>query len=168
MLIPIFGSCPTHLSKKQDDVKRLLLGELGHAGLEWRSIGQTDYPTSCPLREVFFLAKHCSGGVVLGFSQFSTTSGTWKKGTPFEKRQSDKASFPTPWNHLETGILFSLGLPCLVFREPGISGGVFDNGVSDLFIHEMPNPRMPRSKRIALSQIVRKFAADVHGQYYGK
>ena len=25
-------------------------------------------------------------------------------------------------------------------REPGISGGVFDNGVTDLFVHPMPKP----------------------------
>ena len=61
MLIPIFGSSPTHLSKEQDEVNRLIRGELGQAGLEWRSVGQTDYPATFPLREVFLLAKHCCG-----------------------------------------------------------------------------------------------------------
>jgi hypothetical protein len=38
MLIPIFGSCPTRLNKSQDEARRIILGELGHAGLEWRSL----------------------------------------------------------------------------------------------------------------------------------
>jgi hypothetical protein len=32
----------------------------------------------------------------------------------------------TPWNQLEAGVLYALGLPLLVFREAGIEGGVFD------------------------------------------
>ena len=47
-------------------------------------------------------------------------------------------SIPSPWNHLEAGILFGLRLPILIFRDTGITGGVFDPGVSDVFIHEMP------------------------------
>ncbi|MFY9959029.1 hypothetical protein [Bradyrhizobium sp.] len=46
---------------------------------------------------------------------------------------------PTPWNHLEARILFSRRLPVLVFREKGISGGIFDEGVTDVFIHKMPS-----------------------------
>lgn len=50
--------------------------------------------------------------------------------------------FPSPWNHLESGILFGLHLPLLVFAEEGVSGGVFDRGVTDVFIHRMPSPTM--------------------------
>jgi len=93
MLIPVFGSCPTHLSKTQDENRRLILGELGHAGLEWRSLGRTDYPTEFPLREVLMLAKHCSGGLILGFAQFETKTGIWKKDTPFEIQQKKDSCF---------------------------------------------------------------------------
>jgi hypothetical protein len=49
--------------------------------------------------------------------------------------------FPTPWNQLEAGILFSLRLPLMVFREDG-SGGVFDNGVTDVFVNRLPLGRI--------------------------
>src|SRR6266568_6026177 len=137
MLIPIFGSCPTHLSEQQERIRRSVYGELGRLGLEWRSLGQTDYPNQFPLREVLTLAKHCSGGLILGFSQFVTRSGTWKEGTPYKDVQRGPVAFPTPWNHIEAGILYALGLPLLVFREEHVSGGVFDPGVTDLFVHEM-------------------------------
>ncbi len=32
----------------------------------------------------------------------------------------------------------ALRMPLLVFSEPGISGGIFDVGSGDLFIHDMP------------------------------
>ena len=67
-------------------------------GIEARSIGLTDYPTSFPLREVLTLAKHCSGGLILGFSQFEATAGTWKKDTPFKHKvgKNKPVQFPTP------------------------------------------------------------------------
>jgi hypothetical protein len=61
--------------------------------------------------------------------------------------------FPTPWNHIEAGILHGLGLPLLVFAEDGISGGVFDRGVTDVFIHRMPSPSMSPSAKKALSAV---------------
>jgi len=77
MNIPVFGSCPTNLNEHQDEMRRVILGELGLFGLEWRSLGTTDYPADFPLREVLMLAKHCSGGIILGFSQlqFETSTG---------------------------------------------------------------------------------------------
>ncbi len=166
MLIPVFGSCPTYLNNKQDEAKRLILGELGHARLEWRSLGQTDYPTNYPLKEVHILAKHCSGGVILGFSQFETSKGVWKKGTPFEKKEKALITFPTPWNQLEAGMLYSLGLPLLVFREDGISGGIFDNGVTDLFIHQIPKKKLGRQERKVIKEVIHKWARKVHAHYY--
>ena len=37
-----------------------------------------------------------------------------------------------------------MGLPLLVFKEDGISGGVFDSGVTDVFIHKMPIGRVSK------------------------
>lgn len=166
MLIPVFGSCPTYLNKHQGEVQRHIFLELGRAGLEWRSIGQTDYPDKFPLREVHILAKHCSGGVILGFSQFETKSGVWKRDTPYMRRQHKTLKFPTAWNQLEGGILFALGLPLLVFREDGVSGGIFDNGVTDLFIHQIPKSRLTRENRREVREVIRKWAHKVHAHYY--
>ena len=165
MLIPVFGSCPTYLNERQDKIRRLLLGELGRAGLEWRSLGRTDYPHEFPLREALTLAKHCAGGPILGFSQFVTNTGTWKKGTPFAKTQRGEVSFPTPWNQLEAGILFSLDLPLLVFRENELSGGIFDNGVTDLYVQDMPASKPSKKEKAHLGEVFRKWGAKVHETY---
>jgi len=170
MLIPVFVSMPNTLSRQQSKAQQLVLGELGHQGIEARTLGRTDYPTSFPLREVLTLARHCSGGLILGFSQFEATAGTWKKGTPFKTSVGKKkvAHFPTPWNQLEAGILFALDVPLLVFRESAISGGVFDNGVTDLFVHPMPTPDAEYNEKKALRAVFQKWTAQVRAHYYGE
>lgn len=110
------------------------------------------------MKEIHILAKHCSGGVVLGFPQFETTDGVWKKDIPFEKRQNTLISISTSWNQLESGVLYSLRLPLLVFREVGNSGGVFDNGVTDLFIHEFSKDRSTKEDKKIVEEVIRKWA----------
>ena len=74
MRIPVFVSCPTHLNKAQASSRAMILRELSRQALEPRALGRSDYPTELPLREVYVIAKHCSGGVILGFSQFESSA----------------------------------------------------------------------------------------------
>jgi hypothetical protein len=166
MKIPVFVSSPTCLSDGQEHVRKMLLRELERLGLEARAVGRSDYPTELPLREVLILARHCSGGVILGFEQFHANSGIKKRGTKEEILMSSPTLFPSEWNNLEAGVLYSLGLPLLVFAEPGISGGVFDRGVTDVFIHEMPTTTMNKSKKNALISVFQKWQASVRNHYY--
>jgi hypothetical protein len=167
MRIPIFVSCPTHLNSDQEASRQVILRELAKNSLEPRALGRSDYPTDLPLREVHVIAKHCAGGVILGFEQFFSEEGLWKRGTPEERQASSPVSAPSPWNQLEAGILFGMGLPLLVFREPGISGGVFDPGVTDAFIHAMPQrSKMTSESRNALAEVFRKWQATVRENYY--
>ena len=166
MRIPVFVSCPTVLNKSQKYSHRLILRELVRVGFEPRALGRSDYPTSLPLREVFLLANHCSGGVILGFEQFLATSGEFKRGTPERKRLTGAIPLPSPWNHLEAGVLFSLGLPLLVFKEAAIEGGIFDAGVSDVFVHKMPLVGMSTENREAFTAVFMKWQAEVRTHYY--
>lgn len=43
--------------------------------LEPRALGRSDYPTELPLREVLVIAKHCAGGIILGFEQYRSLDG---------------------------------------------------------------------------------------------
>src|SRR5882724_11264436 len=130
--IPVFVSCPSALNAAQQASRETLMAFLDDLNLEPRALGRSDYPSELPLREVLVIARHCAGGLILGFEQFQATGGTWKRGLGQKNGErklaaKETVSFPTPWNHLEAGILFGLGLPLLIFRESQISGGVFDN-----------------------------------------
>jgi hypothetical protein len=143
---------------------------LDEYGLEARSLGQSDYPTRLPLREVVTIAKHCAGGLILGFEQQFAPEIEIRRGltSPRGVLKALNVSYPTPWNNLEGGILFSLDLPLLVFREEGVSGGIFDNGVSDVFIHPMPSLASSGSFEPAVRDVFLKWQADVRRTYYNE
>ena len=168
MKIPVFVSSPRSLSDDQEASWDIVLEAINRFELEPRTLGRSDYPTELPLREVYVISKHCAGGIILGFEQFVTSSGTWKRGTN-EEYAVDVGStikFPTPWNHLESGILYFLGLPMLVFKEDGISGGVFDIGATDVFVHKMPTHKMSSDEKRALSGVFLKWQSKVREFYY--
>jgi hypothetical protein len=114
------------------------------------------------------MVKHCSGGIILGFEQFRATRGEFKPGSPNAKAANSAVSFPTPWNQLEAGILFSAGLPIMIFREAGISGGVFDVGTSEVFIHQMPNLALGQQALDDLDSVFQNWVARVRRYYYGE
>jgi hypothetical protein len=167
VLIPVFVSAPTTLSSDQQKFKRYVDSQLADLGLQPRALGRSDYPAQYPLREVMVIAQHCSGGIVLGFEQFYAPKGTFKRDTG-EKRPASKVRFPTPWNNLEAGILFSLKKPILIFREPGITGGVFDAGVTDVFVHDIPEGNQLRKKRAAIREVLLAWRGRVGAHYYGE
>ena len=166
MKIPVFVSAPTALNDEQEKSKDIIVSELETLQFEARALGRSDYPADLPIKEIYSLAAHCSGGIILGFSQFETDTGTWKKGTIVESKQNDVLAFPTPWNQLESGILFGLSLPLLVFRELNISGGIFDPGAADVFIQNMPVTPLNRNNKDALAQVFLKWGAKVREHYY--
>ena len=169
MKIPVFVSCPTTLSTAQDASRKRVLRNLDKLNLEPRALGRTDYPAEFPLREVYVIAQHCSGGVILGFEQIRVTAGVIKPDTKSAKAidAAMALSVPSPWNHLEAGILFGLRLPLLIFREASISGGVFDNGVSDVFVHTIPGNGWGRGDDAALDDVFLRWRSRVGVHYYG-
>ncbi len=165
MRIPVFVSCPSNLNASQEKSRRIVAAELEKLDLEWRALGRTDYPTALPLKEVYGISRHCAGGIILGFEQVYAARALKKRGTP-EQAVVLRLSVPTAWNHLEAGILFSLGLPLLVFKEDGIRDGIFDNGVTDVFVHRMPRPGLSHDERHALSAVFLKWYSAVSRRYY--
>ena len=168
MRIPIFVSSPTQLNSRQEKSRKVVLGILDGLQLEPRALGRSDYPKDVPLKEVHAIAKHCHGGVILGFEQFRATAGVWKPGTKVEKRldRSKPISFPTPWNQLEAGILFGLKLPLLIFREVDVYGGVFDVGTTEVFVQPMPPAQPSRKELDELKEVFLKWHAAVSRVYY--
>ncbi len=140
MKIPVFVSSPTSLSPSQEAARTVIIRQLDDNDLEARALGRSDYPTELPLREVLLIARHCSGGIILGFEQFRASGGLKN--------------------------LFGLHLPTLVFREDGITGGIFDTGVSDVFIHPMPPPNIKGAAKDALRQVFQRWAGKVREHYY--
>jgi hypothetical protein len=115
---------------------------------------------------VVALARHCAGGVILGFSQVVAPSAVEKAGTAAEVETHDFRA-ATPWNHLEAGVLAAMGLPMLVFRERGVRGGIFDVGSADLFVHELPRAPLIVEDRARIRAVMLKWQGRVQARYHG-
>ncbi len=164
--IPIFVSCPTDLNTEQENQRNTIIKFLDELNMEAMALGRSDYPKDYPLKEIYVLAKHCAGGVILGFEQTYLESGFSKRGTTHESKIPSPISIPTPWNHIEAGILYGLKLPLLIFKEPAINGGIFDYGITDLYIHNMPNSSLSESEYKELKQVFLKWHGIVSSIYY--
>jgi len=163
--IPVFVSCPTSLSREQEKRRKVITDLLDDLQLEPRALGRGDYPKDFPLKEVYVIAKHCAGGVILGFEQLYVEKAIRKRNTKEAKKIEKPVSLPTPWNHLEAGILFGLKLPLLIFKEEGVEGGVFDYGITDAFVHQMPPIHPSDDKLDELKQVFLKWFAFVSSKY---
>lgn len=159
MKIPIFVSRPNGLTPDQEKVMDEIFSILEDLSLEPRTLGQSDYPTDFPLKEIRAIAKHCSGGLVIGFAQETADKVVRHNRDPVSPK-----TYPTPWNHLEAGLLFAIDIPMLIWKEPGIQGGVFDNGVTGHFVHAFEpdfNRDDPRVRAV-----FSKWQAEVSRNYY--
>lgn len=80
--------------------------------------------------------SRCDGACILGLVQLRARDVTVKAGTNAETNV-ENAVFATPWNQLEAGMALVRGLPLLVICEQGVAGGIFDDGVGDVFVHRL-------------------------------
>ena len=59
--------------------RKVILKLLDSLQLEPRALGRGDYPKDFPLKEVYVIAKHCGGGIILGFEQIFIRNGLKKE-----------------------------------------------------------------------------------------
>lgn len=169
MRIPVFVSAPSekNLSFAQEQSASIIHKLVTRYKLEWRALGRSDYPNDLPLKEVLRMVKHCSGGIILGFEQFYAATGESKRGSPNAATLASPSTFPSAWNQLEAGLIFSAGLPMMVFCEPGVTGGIFDIGTSEVLIHQMPHAGLSAQALDDLDSVFQNWVAKVRTHYYG-
>lgn len=185
--IPVFSSLPSKLNGPQAVSKGYIYQRLRAFGLDPRTVGGSDLAIRNPLHEVRTLARHCAGGIILGYSQVTAERARRYRrlldeegNASIEPEDFENYAAPTPWNQLETGILFGLGLPLFVLRETSVAGGIFDEGSGDVLVHPMPMPSsrweahggpdqrlMNKSAESAFDEALLRWQGLVRAQYYG-
>ena len=111
-----YDAFETYLAKRQLKAKRL---------------GASDFTLGTPLSGVIDLMKKCKAAIILGYPQYEIRA-TLLKSTSTEKEITQ--FFPTPWNQIEATLAFQQNIPVLVIAHNGISGGIFDHGVTGEYI----------------------------------
>ena len=124
------------LARRQAKFCDDLMGTFVSKGLTPHTVGAQDFTSRSPLRKVLDVLRKCDGACILGFIQVEASNVVVKPGTKSESILP-RAVFPTPWNQLEAGMALVRGLPLLVICQEGVSGGIFDDGVGDVYVHRL-------------------------------
>lgn len=123
----VFFSLPSRRSEHEQEVVRRVISILDDAGIAPTFLTPPEYPVSGQLCEVRRRMAACRGIVIFGFEGQSHDAAV-----AFDDRRS-----PTPWNHLEAGMAYALGLPVLVVASPAPGHGIFDTDISEPLVHRV-------------------------------
>lgn len=133
----VFLSRPTALTASQQGFCDSLDRTFKAHGLESHTVGAQDFTSRSPLGKVLEVMNSCDGACILGLVQMKAASVVLKPGTK-QRRTLTDVVFTSPWNQLEAGMALIRGLPLFVICEAKVSGGIFDDGVADAYIHRLP------------------------------
>ena len=125
----IFLSRPTWVYPEMEKGLAVFISKIGDLGLNPRTLGTTDYPTSSPLDEVINIMEQCKGAVILGYPQIEIKDGKIKN-----REINPGLILTTEWNHIDAGLAYARILPMIVIHHRGVTRGIFDRGALNSFI----------------------------------
>ena len=132
MPIDVFLSRPTIIEKRFETPYVAFDSYLSRTGYKTHRIGGDQFTMDSPLTAVMKLMNTCQAAIILGYPQFKVKAALSKAAKP---QQQILAVFPTPWNHIEATLAFKQHIPVLVVAHNGVSGGIFDYGVTGEYVH---------------------------------
>lgn len=116
----IFVSMGTPYSPKyaefRDELEALLRDDLD---ADPRIMGKNEYPTGSPLLKIKEVMSQCDGVLVVAYERKFVESGAEKRSGD-SKVLINEHTYTTPWNHIESAMAFSLGIPLYVICEKGL------------------------------------------------
>ncbi|MFA5240396.1 MAG: hypothetical protein WC476_11915 [Phycisphaerae bacterium] len=132
MPIKIFISRPTMVTKSYETQYAVFEQYLVRKGYRPQRLGSDQYTMDAPLRGVMNLMKTCKGAIVLGYPQYRVTAAILNAA---DAAQKISITIPTPWNQIEAALAFKQRIPVLVVAHDGVSGGIFDYGITGEYVH---------------------------------
>lgn len=131
MATGVFLSRPSIIAGDYETHYDAFIRFLTTRGYRLRRLGKHDYTMDAPLRGVMDLMKVCKAAIILGYPQYEVSSVIAKGGA---RQQGIEMILPTPWNQIEATLAFREAVPVLVIAHRGVSGGVFDHGVTGEYV----------------------------------
>ncbi len=85
-----------------------------------RIIGKNEYPSGSPLEKIRDVMRGCHGVLVVAYERKFLEAGIEKRGgsTP---RNLNGLTYTTAWNHIESAMAFSFGLPLYIICQHGLA-----------------------------------------------
>lgn len=130
----VFVSRPAIMTIDQHRYTELFSEYLNKLGVEVRTYNRSEYGNYGQIGKIRTEISQCSGIVIFGFKQLKINSGEYR---PFTDEHTDVKDkwLPTPWNNIEVGMALMKGLPVLIIKDPEVNDGIFDDTISESFIH---------------------------------
>lgn len=89
-------------------------------GVDPRIIGKNEYPDGNPLSKIKSVMESCDGVIVVAYERKFLQSGVEKRSSKNSVDLSDR-TYTTPWNHIESAMAYSLGIPLYILCQRGLS-----------------------------------------------
>lgn len=123
----IFLSRPTKVGAAYEAVYRQFEQFLSTHDFTLKRLGGGSFSKKAPLRAVIDLINGSAGAIILGYPQLEFSHEVRRSA---EVQNKVSTVIPTPWNQIEGALAYASEKPILVVAHPGISGGVFDHGIT--------------------------------------
>jgi hypothetical protein len=88
-------------------------------GVDPRIIGMNEYPPGSPVHKIRDTMSTCDGVLVVAYERKYVQRGIERSGSKGERKIADE-KYTTAWNHIESAIAFSMGIPLYILCETGI------------------------------------------------
>lgn len=89
-------------------------------GADPRIIGKNEYPAGNPLTKIKTVMESCSGVIVVAYERKFVGSGAEKRNSENQQVITEQI-YTTPWNHVESAMAYTLGLPIYVICQNGLT-----------------------------------------------
>ena len=81
-----------------------------------RIIGKNEYPSGSPLEKIREVMRGCHGVLVVAYERKFLEAGIEKRGGA-APQQLNGLTYTTAWNHIESAMVFSFGLPLYIISS---------------------------------------------------
>jgi hypothetical protein len=98
-------------------------------GVDPRIVGKNEYPSGSPLAHIRSVMGECAGVIIVAYERKYLETGMEKRGADSPQKLENRI-YTTPWNHIESAIAYSLGLPLYIFCQKGLcEEGLIENKI---------------------------------------
>ncbi|MCR5869796.1 MULTISPECIES: hypothetical protein [unclassified Sphingomonas] len=89
-------------------------------GVNPRIIGKNEYPDGNPLTKIKSVMSQCHGVIVVAYERKFLETGKERRVGPTPSDLTQRA-YTTPWNHIESAMAYTLGIPLYILCENGLT-----------------------------------------------
>jgi len=101
-----------------------------------RIIGKNEYPTGSPISKIAEVMRSCDGVIIVAYERKFIQTGTERRGGPNETPLGNEI-YTTPWNHIESAMAYSLGLPIYIIAQTGLKEEGLIESKSDWYVQRI-------------------------------